>query len=141
MKDSAISYIVDAGPLIATLDGSDQWHRWALPALESLGDALYTTEAVLSEVCHRFHKHRAAVFALMDSIQSRQLRIHPVYPDAAVRIDALMRKYERMDFADATLVALSEQYPRAKLITIDRTDFTIYRRHDGKPVPTIMPNL
>jgi hypothetical protein len=27
------------------------------------------------------------------------------------------------------------------LITIDRKDFTIYRRNDGKPVPTIMPAL
>ncbi|WP_157836908.1 hypothetical protein [Geminisphaera colitermitum] len=44
-----------------------------------------------------------------------------------------------MDLGDATLVALSEQFPRAKLITIDRTDFTIYRRKDGKLVPSIMP--
>jgi len=28
-----------------------------------------------------------------------------------------------MDFADATLVVLSEQYPRAKLITIDERDY------------------
>jgi len=44
-----------------------------------------------------------------------------------------------MDLADATLVALSEQYPRAQLITIDEKDFTIYRRRDGLPVPCIMP--
>jgi predicted nucleic acid-binding protein len=141
VKASAINYIVDAGPLIAVLDGSDQWHHWAMPALESLGDALFTTEAVLSEVCHRFSKHRPAIFALMDTIRSQQLQICPVYPDASVRIEELMKKYERMDFADGTLVALSERYPHAKLITIDRTDFTIYRRNDGKPVPTIMPAL
>jgi len=41
--------------------------------------------------------------------------------------------------ADATLVVLSEQYPKAKLITIDEKDFTIYRRRDGHPVPCIMP--
>ena len=44
-----------------------------------------------------------------------------------------------MDLADATLVALSEQSPQAKLITIDEKDFTIYRRRDGNPVPCIMP--
>ena len=45
----------------------------------------------------------------------------------------------KKDLADATLVALSEQYPNAKLITIDEKDFTIYRRRDGHPVPCIMP--
>jgi predicted nucleic acid-binding protein len=91
VKVSAINYIVDAGPLIAVLDGSDQWHHWAMPALESLGDALFTTEAVLSEVCHRFSKHRPAIFALMDTIRSQQLQICPVYPDASVRIEELMK--------------------------------------------------
>jgi len=43
------------------------------------------------------------------------------------------------DLADATLVVLSEQYPHAKLITIDEKDFTIYRRRDGLAVPCIMP--
>jgi len=52
-----------------------------------------------------------------------------------VKASAINKK----DLADATLVALSEQYPNAKLITIDEKDFTIYRRRDGHPVPCIMP--
>jgi hypothetical protein len=37
-----------------------------------------------------------------------------------------------MDAGDATLVVLSEQYPRAKLLTVDTRDFAVYRRGDGK---------
>ena len=49
------------------------------------------------------------------------------------------KKYGQMDVADASLVVLSEWHPHARLITIDRKDFTIYRRSDGNPVPCIMP--
>ena len=50
-----------------------------------------------------------------------------------------MDKYGQMDVADASLIVLSELNPRARLITIDRRDFTVYRRNDGNPVPCIMP--
>ena len=134
-----IDYIVDAGPLIAVLDASDHWHRWAVCALETLTDELHTTEAVLAEVCHRFRKHRPAIHVLLETIRDGRLRIVPVYPDATVRIEQLLRKYDRMDFADATLVALSELHQRAQLVTLDVIDFSIYRRLDGRQVPTIMP--
>jgi predicted nucleic acid-binding protein len=74
-------------------------------------------------------------------VQTGQLVLVPTLAQNADAIAEKLRKYDRMDLADASLVALSEQYPHAKLITIDRTDFTIYRRRDGKPVPTIMPEL
>jgi hypothetical protein len=51
----------------------------------------------------------------------------------------LLADYTQMDFGDATLVVLSELYPRAKLVTLDVRDFMIYRRIDGTPVPIIAP--
>jgi hypothetical protein len=33
----------------------------------------------------------------------------------------------------------AEARPRARLLTVDVRDFTIYRRRDGSPVPCIMP--
>ena len=50
-----------------------------------------------------------------------------------------MADYAEMDLWDATLVALSELYPKARLVTLDVRDFTIYRRADGTPVPIIAP--
>jgi predicted nucleic acid-binding protein len=77
---------------------------------------------------------------VLDSIEAGVLRVLPVVPVAAPHIKELMLKYHpQMDLADASLVVLSEQYPKAKLITIDRRDFTVYRRKDGNPVPPIMP--
>lgn len=139
MKALAINYLVDAGPLVAHLNESDQWHAWASPTIRALGETLHTTEAALAEVCHHLRKRRPAINILMELIETGTLCVHPVFPMQTSRLKEMLSKYDRMDLGDATLVVLSEEYPRAKLITIDRTDFTVYRRRDGNPVPTIMP--
>ena len=76
---------------------------------------------------------------LVAHLDAGMLVVVPVLTQNPDAIAENLRKYDRMDLADATLVALSEQHPRAKLITIDEKDFTIYRRRDGLPVPCIMP--
>jgi len=139
VKASDIDYLVDAGPLVAHLNESDQWHKWADAVMRVLGESLHTTDAALTEVCYLLRHRRAALNILMDSVENNMLHVHPIFPAQTTRIKELLNKYDRMDLADATLVVLSEQYPKAKLITIDEKDFTIYRRNDGHPVPCIMP--
>lgn len=50
-----------------------------------------------------------------------------------------MGKFDRMDICDGSLVVLSEQYPAAKIITVDVRDFTVYRRFGRESLPLIMP--
>jgi hypothetical protein len=45
-----------------------------------------------------------------------------------------------MDLADACLVRMSELTPDCRIFTIDRTDFTMYRRFRNKPVPASFPD-
>jgi hypothetical protein len=45
-----------------------------------------------------------------------------------------------MDLADASIERLSELYPRAKVLTVDKTDFTIYRRFGCKRIPSDFPS-
>lgn len=48
----------------------------------------------------------------------------------------LLKKYpERMDLPDAAIVRLSEIYPRHKVLTVDKTDFQIYRRFGREIIP------
>jgi hypothetical protein len=44
-----------------------------------------------------------------------------------------------MDAADASLVVLSELFPKAKVITTDRRDFTVYRRFKRQRIPAVFP--
>jgi predicted nucleic acid-binding protein len=44
-----------------------------------------------------------------------------------------------MDFADARLVCMSEQTRDCKIVTIDRDDFTTYRRFGRETIPLLLP--
>ena len=135
----SVDYLVDTGPLVALLDADDQWHQWCKGALTILDGPLLTTEMVVTESCYLLGRHAEAVQELLSWVEDGRLCIHAMLPENIVRIRALMGKYAQMDLADASLVVLSEWHPRARLITIDRTDFTVYRRNNGTPVPCLMP--
>lgn len=53
----------------------------------------------------------------------------------------LARRYEdrKPDLADLCLVRMSELYPRHTVITVDETDFRIYRRNKREIIPTLCP--
>ncbi|MDR2675402.1 MAG: PIN domain-containing protein [Opitutaceae bacterium] len=137
-----INYLVDAGPLIALANKSDMWHEWSIATLNILGEPLCTTDAVLVETCHRLRRLRPAVHGILSLVKDGDIQICPIMPAGSGRILDLMKKYaDIMDFGDATLVVLSEMHPRARLITVDRRDFSLYRRLDGSAVPTIMPDV
>jgi len=139
VKDSTINYLTDTGPLVALLNHDDMHHDWAKAVFAVLGEPMATTETVIAEAAHLLRKCRPAMIALTEAVHAGQVVILPILAQNASTISEKLRKYDRMDLADATLVALSEQYPQAQLITIDEKDFTIYRRRDGHPVPCIMP--
>jgi len=139
VKDSDVNYLVDTGPLVAMLNALDGYHAWSTATLRALGDTFHTTEAVLTETCYLVRQSRPALKVLMDAIEVGKICVHQIFPDKTARVNALLQKYPQMDLADASMVVLSEIHPRAKLVTIDKTDFRVYRRSDGNPVPCIMP--
>lgn len=54
----------------------------------------------------------------------------------SLRLHELAACYDpRMDVADAAIVRLSEIYPHHTILTVDREDFTIYRRNQTQPLP------
>jgi hypothetical protein len=44
-----------------------------------------------------------------------------------------------MDLANASIVVMSERHPRSQMLTVDRTDFSIYRRNDRQVIDFIAP--
>ncbi len=53
----------------------------------------------------------------------------------------LLQKYRdrKMELADACLVRMSELNSRCKIWTVDRGDFSVYRRHGRQTVPCEYP--
>ncbi len=139
MKASAINYLVDAGPLVGFLDADDQWHAWSTQALAVIEEPLVTTETVVAEACHHLRKLRPALGVIPRLIAEGRLLLIPVLAEYPARIGQLLAHYPKMDAGDATLVVLSEIFPRAKLITLDTRDFRYYRRFRNQALPLLAP--
>ena len=111
-----------------------------MQALRLADDRLWTSEAVFAEACYQLGQNTPEVDALAALAEGGQLQVLATVAPNVARLRALMAKYPAMDICDATLVALSETYPAARVITVDVRDFTIYRRFRNEPMPLIYPH-
>jgi uncharacterized protein len=139
VKASDVRYLVDAGPLIGWINQRDQWHAWSVQILRAVDDRLWTAEATLVEACHHLGANTREVSALIGLVQAGGLVVLPVVGTQADRLQALLSKYPMMDVGDASVVILSEQFPLAKVITLDVRHFSVYRRYRNEPLPLIHP--
>jgi uncharacterized protein len=133
--------IVDTGPLFAYLSPSDAHHVWAREQFERYAAPLLTCEPVLSEAMFLLRRRTSAPPALvLEMVQAGVLSIAIALPDHLDAVRGLCARYgARMSLADACLVRLSELHPEADVLTTDRADFDVYRRHRHQPVPFVAP--
>lgn len=94
---------------------------------------------MLGEACYHLGGNPAPVQALLTLVRNGAVVLHALWPRHLVRTQILMAKFEQMDAADASLVVLSEQFPKARLVTIDARHFGVYRRLRDEPIPAITP--
>ena len=120
--------LIDAGPLIALFDRSDQYHFKAVRFMEDYEGYLWTTWPVLTEASHMLDFSTTAQSALLEWIERGGLRIYELDEAHITRILELTNKFNDvpMDLADASLVVVSELSGYSNIISID-SDFYIYR--------------
>jgi predicted nucleic acid-binding protein len=131
--------IVDAGPIVSFLTDEAN-HDWAREQFSRF-EKFETCDAVLSEACSRL------VYAGYDQTAVIRLADEGILcltfdtSDNIGRILALMAKYsdQPMDFADACLVAMSEEQDDSLIITLDK-DFKFYRRRGRDKISMLAPD-
>lgn len=122
--------IVDTGPLVALFQARDKHHEAAKAVLESNPAALVSTWPVITEACHFLGQ--AGGHALLTLVRRGGLRLEALSAEDVPQLDELLARYERMDFADATLVLIAERTGITEIFTIDRRDFEVYRTRSGR---------
>jgi predicted nucleic acid-binding protein len=135
-----VKNIADTGLLVAAADARDRDHAWAAAALRAHAP-FHTCEGVILET--------AWVLGSPDGVLSLLARGDLVFdPDfdfatELPRLHELCAKYadREIDLADACLVRMTELTVRCKIWTVDRADFTAYRRHGRQAVPCEFPPL
>jgi uncharacterized protein len=125
--------LVDTGPLVATIDGDDDFHETCVALWRRLHEPLLTVWPVITEAMHLVGSPLAQE-RLWDVIENRGLQLAELGAPDVPRMRALMKKYRDrpMDLADAALVRVAERDGISTVITIDRSDFTSYRLHGTK---------
>jgi len=131
--------IADTGLIIALLTRNDPFHRWALTAFRR-HSPFVVCDAVLVEAASFFPDP----IAVLKLVARGDLILDPSFDLAneLPRVLDLAAKYadRPMDLADACLVRMSELTARCRIWTIDRDDFSTYRRHGRQPVPVELPS-
>lgn len=132
--------LVDAGPLVALLHDDDVHHSDCVEAIGRIEGTLITVWPVLAEAMHLLAFSESAQDKLLDMVEAQVVEIAALGIADVPRMRELMRKYHDrpMDLADAALVRLAEREGIREILTIDRTDFGVYRLH-GRQRFTIVP--
>lgn len=128
-------WLVDTGPLVAYLDGTDKDHAAVVPVLDSFTGQLVSTSAVIVEAMYFVAAVRSGPALLAELVAASGLQVYD-FSDAQDLAEAArrMEKYSDlpMDFADATLVLLAEHLGVFDLLTLDRRGFKVFRSSRGK---------
>lgn len=125
--------LLDTGPLVAVLDGADQWHARCAAVWHELADRCLTTEAVVTEASHLVARGGAPAALALEFLLSVGVPIITLEPSGHEHAVRLMNRYGNvpMDYADATLVVVADALKLNAVLTTDRRGFRSYRRSGG----------
>jgi uncharacterized protein len=131
--------ICDTGPLVAYLNRRDPHHAWAVAIMKQVRPPMLTCEPVLTETIYFLREDGLDIDPLFGMLERGAIQLQF---DAAAhwpRIRTLMARYAQMDLADASIVVMSELHAQSEVFTIDRRDFSIYRRNDRQTIDFVAP--
>jgi len=131
--------ICDTGPLVAYLNRNDPHHAWACAIMKQVRPPMLTCDAVLTETAYFLREDELEVDALFELLERGALRLKFDMSAHWPRMRTLMARYQQMDLADASVVVMSELHTRCQVFTVDRKDFSVYRRNDRKIIDFVAP--
>lgn len=126
--------LLDTGALVSLLDRSQPLHDECVKLFDGWRGPVVSTEAVLTEATHLLGRVRGGRQTCVDFFIDGGATLVPSTPETLRRCRELMERYSDlpMDFADSTLVVLSEEIGTDLVFTTDR-DFAIYRAGGNRP--------
>lgn len=130
--------LLDTGPLVASLDARDQFHKKAVNHFKQLSPPLYTCESVITETCFLISGNNSALAWLKKWLLGGQIVVDFQLEAYKKRVFNLIEKYKDlpMSLTDASLVAMYEENPNSRVFTLDH-HFTIYRTSKKRVIKTI----
>jgi uncharacterized protein len=129
--------LIDAGPLIAYYDSTDKHHQQVRDFFKIYIGQLMTTDACITEAMYLIGDHRVQV-KFAQHIRQGIWQREPLEQEDFDRIAELFDRYSDLpaDFADLSLVVVSERLNIPAIVSLD-SDFYTYRRFRKEPFQRI----
>lgn len=128
MESLPRNILADTGPLFSLLHVDDGDHERAVEFSRAFTGLLITTWPVIAEVCYLLaQSNHRGIGVLLGMIEDQHLAVADLDPQDVRHLRTLIAKYETMDLADASLVAVGERLGILDIISLDRRDFSRYR--------------
>ncbi|MCY7367538.1 MAG: PIN domain-containing protein [Chamaesiphon sp.] len=130
--------LIDSGILTAYYSAADNYHLQVCRFLENCTSRLITTHSCVTEVMWLLSSNWRTQNEFLLDIAKELYECVPLLPQDFTRIAELNAQYADLpgDFADLSLVAISERLNIGTIATLD-SDFDIYRRYRKQPFERI----
>jgi uncharacterized protein len=126
--------LIDSGILTAYYSAADNYHLQVCRFLEGCTSRLITTHSCITEVMWLLSANWRTQNEFLLDVAKELYDCVPLLPQDFTRIAELNAKYADLpgDFADLSLIAISERLDIAAIATLD-SDFNIYQRYRKQP--------
>ncbi|MCI5158652.1 MAG: PIN domain-containing protein [Candidatus Electrothrix sp. AUS1_2] len=123
--------LLDTSFLLAMTNAKDRNHHRVLHTAERIDDQLVLPVTVLPEVSYLIGSRlgHKAMRQFLHRIVASNVALETVTTTDLKRVTEILEEYadSRLDFVDATLVAIGERLNITRVLTLDRRDFSIIR--------------
>jgi len=128
--------LVDTGPLVALISRRDGAHVRCCEAARQIHSPLLTTWLVLAEAAWLLRRDRRDIDRLMQTVEDGDVQPVPLDRSAAAWVRRFLDRYADLSpqVADASLMYLAETLGCDEVFTLDRRDFSVFRRENGDPL-------
>jgi uncharacterized protein len=129
--------IVDTGFIVAFANRNDRYHAWAVDLIKRLTIPLLTCEPVLAEASF----HLASAEYVLGLATNGMLKMDFGVAENLSQLAWLAARYRdrQPDLADLCLIRMSELHPNHSVVTVDESDFRVYRRNKRDIIPLLCP--
>jgi hypothetical protein len=133
--------LIDAGPIVAYYSCSDHWHAAITEFLSGFRGQFVTTIPVITEALWLLNGSVEVQNELLSDLAKELYLVEQLGPIDFAKIADLNAKYRSVpaDFADLSLIAVSDRLGLTDIVTLD-SDFDIYRRLRNRPFKRLFPS-
>ncbi|NJK51585.1 MAG: PIN domain-containing protein [Leptolyngbyaceae cyanobacterium SU_3_3] len=122
--------IADTGFIVALANKRDEEHA-PVKAVYAQQRKILVPQTVLTEVSYLLNRDvgSAQLIKFLESLPVSRFQLIGLIAQDIVRTAAILSQYQdsRIDFVDASVMAVAERYNLDTILTLDRRDFSLYR--------------